>query len=132
MCAPCAQNCGGPPKTSPLKPSTVGDVWELVSIDVTGPHPRSKHGNMYMLTVMDHISKWADAFPIANHTVATVARVLFNPVFVYLGVPLRLLSDKGPEFESFLFQDLCQWMGIDKVRTSPHRPSTIGMVPTGP
>jgi len=37
MCAPCAQyHHGGPPKTSPLKPFTVGDIWELVSIDEIG------------------------------------------------------------------------------------------------
>jgi len=51
----------------------VGDVWELVSIDVTGPHPRSRHGYMYMLMVMDHFSKWADAFSIANNTAVTVS-----------------------------------------------------------
>jgi len=49
-------------------------------------------------------------------------------VFAYLGVPLPLLSDQGPEFESHLFQELCHWMGIDKVRTSPYRPSTNGML----
>ena len=128
-CAPCAQYYrGGPPKISSLKPFPVGEVWELVSIDVTGPHPRSRHGNVYMLTVMDHFSKWADAFPITNHTAITISRVLFNRVFVYLGVPLRLLSDQGPEFESNVSQELCRWMGIDKVRTSPYRPSTNGMV----
>jgi hypothetical protein len=64
MCAPCAQyHRGGPPKISALKPFPVGDVWELVSIDVTGPHSRSRHDNVYTLTVMDYFSKWADAFP---------------------------------------------------------------------
>jgi len=77
-------------------------VFEVVSIDVTGPHPRSRQGNVYMLTVMNHFSKWSDAFPIPNHSAATVARVLFNRVFVYFGTPVRLLSDQRPEFESKL------------------------------
>jgi hypothetical protein len=129
MCDTCAQyHRGGAPKISYLKPFLAGDVWEIVSIDVTGPHPRSRHGNVYMLTIMDHFSKWADAFPIPNHTAATVARILFNRVFVYLGAPLRILSDQGPEFESSLFQELCRWMGIEKIRTTPYRPSTNGMV----
>jgi hypothetical protein len=81
-----------------------------------------------MITIMDHFSKWADAFPVKNHTAETVARVLFNRVFVYLGMPLRILSDQGPEFESNLFQELCRWMGIEKVRTTPYKPSTNGMV----
>ena len=77
---------------------------------------------------MDHFSKWADAIPIRNHTASTVARVLFNRVFVYMGVPLQLLSDQGPEFESCLFQELCRWMGIQKLRTTPYKASTNGMV----
>jgi len=129
MCDPCAQyHRGGPPKLATLKPFLAGDVFETVSIDVTGPHPRSRHGNVYMLTIMDHFSKWADAFPVTNHTAATVARVLFNRVFVYLGMPLRILSDQGPEFESNLFQELCRWMNIEKVRTTPYKASTNGMV----
>ena len=89
----------GPSKISSLKPFPMGDVWGIVSIDLMRSHPRSTHGNVYMLTVMDHFSKWADAFPITTHTAITISRVLFNRVFVYLGVPLRLLSDQGPEFE---------------------------------
>ena len=66
MCAPCAQyHRGGPPKISSLKSFPVVDVWALVSIYVTGPHPRCRHGNVYMLTVMDHFSKWADAFMLS-------------------------------------------------------------------
>jgi len=43
-------------------------------------------------------------------------------------MPLRLLSDQGAEFESELFQELCRHMAIAKIRTSPYRPSTNGMV----
>jgi len=115
MCSPCAQyKRGGPPKKSFLKPFLARDVFEVVSIDVTGPHPRSRHGIVYMLTVMDHFSKWSDAFPTPNHTAATVARVLFNRVFVYFGTAVRLLSDQGPKFESKLFQELCLWMGLTR------------------
>ena len=129
MCSPCAQyHRGGPPRISTLKPFPAGDTWELVSIDITGPHPRSRHGNHYLLTVMDHFSKWLDALPIPNHTAATVARVLFTKVIVYMGLPLQLLSDQGPEFESQLFQELCRCLGINKIRTTPYKASTNGMV----
>ena len=39
----------------------VGELWERVAIDITGKHPKSRNGNEYMLTVMDHFSKWAEA-----------------------------------------------------------------------
>jgi hypothetical protein len=43
-------------------------------------------------------------------------------------MPVRLLSDQGAEFESSLFQQLCKLAQITKMRTTPYRPSTNGMV----
>ena len=40
----------------------------------------------------------------------------------------QLLSDQGPEFGSELFLEMCQGMGIDKIRTSPYRPACNGML----
>ena len=128
-CSTCARyHRGSIPKTTPLKPMVVGDVWERVSIDVTGPHPRSRRGNCYLLTIVDHFSKWSDAFPIPNHTATTVARVLFDRVFSMFGPPLQLLTDRGSEFESALMQELCKWFGIQKLRTTAYKPSTNGAV----
>jgi len=128
-CRPCMQyHRGPPPRLAPLKPMLVGEPFERVSIDITGPHPRSLKGHVFLLTVMDHFTKWAEAIPLRNHTAPTVARALMVNVFSRFGVPLQLLSDRGPEFESDLFKELCQWMGIDKIKTTAYRPSTNGMV----
>jgi len=106
----------------------VGEPFERVCIDITGPHPRSLKGHVFLLTVMDRFTKWAEAIPLRNHTAPTVARALMANVFSRFGVPLQLLSDSGREFESALFSELCQWMCIDKIRTTAYRPSTNGMV----
>ena len=128
-CTPCSRyHRGAPPKQTPLKPFVAGEPWEVVSIDITGPHPRSWRGHVYILTVVDHFSKWAEALPIRNHTATTVARALFDHVFSRFGMPSRVLSDQGAEFESTLFSQLCQLMAIDKVRTTPYKPSTNATV----
>ena len=51
-----------------------------------------------------------------------------NQVFSFVGVPRKILTDQGTNFESTLFKDLCQALGIDKVRTSPYHPSGNGML----
>ena len=56
------------------------------------------------------------------------SQALFDHVFSRFGMPNRCLSDQGAEFESALFAQLCQLMGIDKVRTTPYKPSTNGAV----
>ena len=128
-CTPCAQyRRGNPEKRTPLKPLPAGEPWETISIDLTGPHPRSSRGYVYILTLQDHFSKWAEAVPLRNHTAPVVASALFSQVLVKFGMPLRILSDQGAEFESQLFRELCQLMGIAKIRTTPYRPATNGMV----
>jgi len=40
-----------------LQPMVTGEPWERLSIDVTGPHPTSAKGNVYILTAIDHFTK---------------------------------------------------------------------------
>ena len=128
-CSQCASyHRGTLPRRAELQTPQVGEPWERISIDITGPHPRSARQNQYILTVIDHFSKWAEAIPIRNHTAPVVARALMVHVFSRFGTPLQLLSDRGPEFESELFSQLMKWLEIDKVRTTPYKPSTNGCV----
>src|SRR3989442_7827605 len=43
-----------------LQTTAVGEVWERIAIDLTGPHNRSRSGNVYILTVIDLFSKWVE------------------------------------------------------------------------
>ena len=81
-----------------------------------------------MLTVIDHFSKWANAFPIRNQEAKTIAQTLLDKVFCYLGMPLQILSDQGANFQSDLFKELCFALNIEKIRTSVYKPSTNGAV----
>jgi len=129
QCEPCARyHRGVIPRRGGLCPSIVGEPWERVSIDITGPHPKSSRQHQFILTCVDHFSKWAEAIPLRNHTASSVARALMTHVFSRFGAPRQLLSDCAPEFESELFQNLMRWMGIDKLRTSAYQPSTNGAV----
>ena len=109
-----------------LQAAPVGEPWERVAIDITGPHPVSKSGNRFILTVLDHFSKWTEAFAIRNHEAVTVAKLLADQVFARFGIPLQLLSDRGQEFESNLMKELCLALGIEKLRTTAYKPSTNG------
>ena len=116
------------PRHGSLRPFSAGEPWERVSVDITGPHPRFARQNQYILTCVDHFSKWAEAIALRNHTAASVARVLMIHVFSRFGAPIQLLSDQGREFASDLFAELMKWMGIDKLRTTAYQPSPNGAV----
>ena len=128
-CANCAQyHRGKPPRQGELQPFSVGDPGELISIDVTGPHTKTKRGNVYILTCQDYFSKWVECFALPNQEAELVARVLVEQVFCRYGFPAKLLSDKGSNFESRLFQEMCRVMGVTKLRTSSYKPSCNGLI----
>ena len=128
-CNQCARyHRGLPPKLGPLQPIPTGETWERLSIDITGPHPRSVTGKMYILTMMDQFSKFVEAVAIPNQEAKTVAKALVDNVIVRYGTPLQILSDRGTNFESTLFHELCIILKIDKIRTTSYHPSTNGML----
>ena len=99
-----------------------------MAIDITEKHQKSRNGNEYMLTVRDHFTKWAEAYPLRDHKAPTVAKVSVDQLFSRWGMPFQLLSDQIPEFGSELFLEMCRALGIDKIRTSPYRLACNGML----
>jgi transposase InsO family protein len=127
-CVPCSQYYRmKPPRQARMQQTLVGEQWERVGIDITGKYPRSLKGNEYILTLVDHFSKWAEAFAIPNHRAPTVAKVLFEQVFTRFGTPKQILSDLGSEFSGHLMTELCRCMEIDKIKTTAYRPQTNGI-----
>ena len=72
-----------------------------MSIDITETHPRSRIGCAYILTAMDHFTKWAEAFLIRDHKNHTVAKVMLDRGASAV-LPEELLSDQDSECESEL------------------------------
>ena len=128
-CSQCARyQKPQPRRQGELQPLLTGEPWERIGIDVTGPHPTSSRGNVYILTIIDHFTKWVELLPMRNQEATTVAKLLFDRVICVHGCPLQILTDQGTNFESTLFQELCKLMSIDKVRTSTYKPSTNGNI----
>jgi len=79
-----------------------------------------------MMTVLDHFTKYAFAFPVRSHDAITVAKYLVERVFLVYGVSTQLLSDRGAEVEESVNTEVCRLMEIDKIRTTAYKPSTNG------
>jgi len=69
----------------------------------------------------------AEAFPLRNKEAQTIAIVLVEQVFTRFCVPLSILSDQGKEVDGRIMNEVCRLFGIEKLRTSPHKPSTNQM-----
>ena len=104
---------------------------QQVGVDLVGPFPVTSRGNKWILVLTDHFSRWQDALPIADATAETVAEALETRVFSYMGLPKRLHSDRGTQFESELMQELCDFWGVEKTHTTPYHPQSNGVVERG-
>ncbi|KAE8604038.1 hypothetical protein XENTR_v10014546 [Xenopus tropicalis] len=51
-----------------------------------------------------------------------IAKVLWEKFFIHYGLPSRLHSDQGKDFESRLIKELLQLLHIEKSRTTPYHP----------
>lgn len=80
-----------------------------------------------VLLITDHFTKYAVAVPTKNQTAKTTADGLFNHFIVSFGVPCKLPSDQGGNFESDIIKELCSVMGIQKTRTAPYHPMCNGI-----
>ena len=98
-------------------------MFEKLSIDLAGPHPRSKKGNVYILTVVCPFSKWCECIPLRNKEAVTVARALVEQVFCRYGMPFALLSDRGGEVDGHVMREVCRLLQIDKLRALSYHPA---------
>lgn len=87
-------------------------------MDVLGPLPTSSHGNRYLLVLTDCFTMWVEAFPLKSIRAKVVAEVFANQVISRYGIPLELHTDQGSNFESKLFLEITQLLGIRKIRTT--------------
>ena len=107
-------------------PPVIGEPFRRVGIDIVGPLPRSRSGNKYVLTIIDHGTRYPEAIPMPSMEAERVVKELIT-FFTRVGIPKEILSDQGTNFMAEITTQLCQLLGINKIWTSPYHPQTNGM-----
>ena len=98
-----------------------------LAFNIVGPLPRSNKGNRFILTVADFATRYPEAFPTPSQTAEVVADALIE-LFSRVGIPDEIVSDQGTNFMSSLITQLCETLGIRKIKSSVYYPQTNGLV----
>ena len=101
-CEECQRGKRGRMPRAPLHPlPAIEQPFKRVAVDIVGPLQRTKHGNKYILTMMDFCTRYPEAVPLRRIDASTVADALCE-IFTRLGLPEEILSDQGSNFMSTL------------------------------
>ncbi|XP_074362906.1 uncharacterized protein LOC141703225 [Apium graveolens] len=69
-------------------------------IDLIGELPKAKGGVKYAVVAVDYFTKWAEAMPLATITAKKIRDFVFNSIVCRFGIPYKLISDNGKQFDS--------------------------------
>lgn len=110
-----------------LQPLPVpGRPWSHIGVDfVTGLPPSD--GNTTILTIVDRFSKAVHYVPLTKLPSALeTAELLVLHVFRIHGIPMDIVSDRGPQFASKVWGAFCRAVGARASLSSGYHPQSNG------
>ena len=103
------------------------ESFDHIHIDIVGPLPYAD-GFRYLLTCVDRFTRWPEAIPLVDIRAETVADAFFSGWIARFGTPATISRDRGAQFESKLWDGLCDQFGIVRNPTTSYHPRSNGMV----
>ena len=98
---------------------------DMISTDLFGPVVVGREDGQYVMTIVDAFTNHATIRVIPNKSAISVAQALLDYIYAR-GVPNKILTDCGKEFNNELQSHLWTALQVQKTWTSPYYPSVNG------
>ena len=72
----------------------------------------SSDGNLYVLVVLDYVSKWVKSIETQKSDAKTVVKFLHMSILTHFGAPRAIVSDEGTHFSNKVFENLLAKYGV--------------------
>ena len=99
--------------------------FDKIAIDLVADCETSTLGNKHILTIINNLTGWPEAFPIPEKSVDTIVATLINQYLPVHMCPRYILSDNGMEFKNGLMDQVLQQLGIDRIFSAPYHPKAM-------
>ncbi len=96
------------------------------SCDLAGKLPQTSRGNVYIMIMIEHFSKWVKLVALPNKSSHNTNQTFLQQVLNRFGACVECLIDQGSKFKGE-FQDLFNHVVIDHRRTSKDHPQANGL-----
>ena len=96
--------------------------FDKVAINLITECKTSTSGYKHILTIIDHLTGWSEAYPIPDKTAHTIVSTFINEYLPVHMCPQYILSDNGTEFKNSLMDQVLQQLGIDRIFSVPYHP----------
>jgi transposase InsO family protein len=115
---PCCQKLAVNKIVNNTQPFTLSsyDIMQRVACDSTGRLPKDANNNEYLISIIDHFSRFIEIYPVKDLTAKEFAKCLLQWIGRY-GAPKDLVSDRGTQFCNEIITELCKMIGTTHVFT---------------
>ena len=100
--------------------------FDKIAIDLVTEYKTSTSVNKHILTILDHLTRWPEAFPIPDKSADTIVSKFITAYLPVHMCPWYILSDNGTEFKNSLMDQVFQQLGIDRIFSAPYHPQSSG------
>ena len=100
--------------------------FDKIAVDLVMECETFTSGNKHILTIIDHLTGWMDAFPILDKSADTIVSTFINHYLPVHMCPRYILSENGTAFKNQLVDQVLQQLGIDCIFSAPYNPQSNG------
>lgn len=116
------------PPAGQLQPiSCPAEPFEVVGIDLYGPLPRTPTGYRWIVTAVDHLTRYSETAPLRTGCAEEVASFFLHRIVLRHGAPRVLLSDRGRTFLSNIVAEVLHASRTVHKLTTGYHPQTNGL-----
>ena len=95
-----------------------------IAINLVTECETSTSGSKHILTIIDHLTGWPEAFPIPDKSTDNIVSTFINKYLPVHMCQRYILSDNGMEFKNNLMNQVLQQLGIDRIFLAPYHPQS--------